>query len=136
VIHIEFDMWSGKRKILLQDVLAQLCFSCNVSWTIYEFDGSGASPDGGSVVDFERKLLETSVGFQFHADGLEKFAREITDITDITLAGFCADKKIIEVVGVDSSSWEITADEGSVDVNKICANFAPKVQSSDWQIRD
>lgn len=131
MIHITFDMWPGE-KILLDDVLARLSFSCDVNWTLYEFSGSGTAPDGSSMVDFEKKILETPAGFQFGADDLEKFSREITDITDITLVGFCSGKKIIEIVGFDSSDWEITADETLVDVGELCASYTPKVQSSDW----
>lgn len=128
MIFIEFDMWPGEKKILLDDVLEQLSFSCSVSWTIYEFSGSGTAPDGGGMVDFEQRLLETSTGFQFRADGIAKFARGLTDVTDIRLAGFCAEKKIIEIVGFDSSSWEITADEASVDVSKLCTSYAAEAR--------
>lgn len=136
MIHIEFDMWPGEKKILLDDVLARLYFSCDVSWTLYEFSGSGATPDGGSMENFEKNILETSTGFQFGAGELEKFSKDITDITDITLVGFCSGKKIIEIIGFDSSDWEITADEASVDVSELCTSYTPQVQSSDWRVKD
>jgi hypothetical protein len=128
MIFAEFGMWPGEAKILLEDVLARLSFSCEVRWVIYEFSGSGVAPNGDGMVAFEQKLLDTPSGFQFDVDAIAKFAREITDITDITLAGFCADRKIIEIVGFDSTSWEITADEDLVDVGKLCASYGPEIR--------
>jgi hypothetical protein len=129
MISIEFDMWPGAEKILLRDVLERLSFACSVNWTLYEFRGSGVAPDGGGMAEFERKLLESSTELSFSTDRVAKFASDITDITDITLAGFCADRKIIEIVGFDSGSWEITADEDSVDVTKLCASYALEVRT-------
>lgn len=129
MISFELDMWAGETKILLGDVIDRLSFSCGVNWRLYEFFGSGVAPGGNSMVAFEQKVRETAEGLQFSVEGIAKFAREITDITDITLVGFCAERRIIEIVGFDSTRWEIDADEDLVDISKLCASYVTKVRT-------
>ena len=108
-------MWQSGRKILLKELLESLTLPKGIAWTLLDFCGSGGSPAGGRMEDFEAEIRSVSFGFPLSVEQLDIFAAGLTDITDVQLIGKLGDEAVVEIRGVDSTFWEVVVDGVSVN---------------------
>jgi hypothetical protein len=93
------DMWQGGRKILLREMLDSLALPEGITWSLLHFSGSGVAPNGYRMEAFEAEVRNLAEGFPLNAG--------LTDISDVQLVGRLEGETVVEINGLDSTTWEI-----------------------------
>jgi hypothetical protein len=101
------DMWQGGRKILLREMLDSLALPEGITWSLLHFSGSGVAPNGYRMEAFEAEVRNLAEGFPLNAEQLDQFADGLTDISDVQLVGRLEGETVVEINGLDSTTWEI-----------------------------
>lgn len=129
---IKVDMWLGSKLTGLKHILCALPDNDWI-WCLLFFYGSGNTPKGEPMADFESKVRESPTGIPFSWIELKRFADGLDQTSDCLVAAapersesFDAlavrngDYRLTKVVieGRDSTYWEITLDD-SVNSDRI-----------------
>jgi hypothetical protein len=56
---------------------------------------------------FEAEVRNLAEGFPLNAEQLDQFADGLTDISDVQLVGRLEGETVVEINGLDSTTWEI-----------------------------
>jgi hypothetical protein len=105
-------MWAAGRKLLLSDVLENLQLRQQPTWILFEFSGVGHAPGGLEMSVFERNVLSSPSGYRFDPAEFREFIASLRDVSGVKLIGVLDDqRKIVEINGFDSTSWDIWVDD-------------------------